>query len=136
MNNNENENLENKASNINFIDVGIIFAMGLKVFSLVPTIVRISKTKSAEDISYFTPIMLLCAFIILAIICFIYKLILPFSILIVGIITSSILLVQKNMYENSKLANEVAKIDKEVDLSKSKFPFPNPMNKINEPINS
>ena len=75
--------------------------MFLKTFSLLPTVIKVAKEKTAEDISIITPILLLIAFSILFAICIIKKYHFPLFLFCIGIIVSAILLIQIIIYNNS-----------------------------------
>jgi len=136
----ENTNNENQQPNVNSwanIDLegwGILFAMFLKVFGLVPIVVRIAQTKSAEDISLATPIMFLVAFLILALISFKKAFYVPLGLFIIGIGVAVVLIVQKVLYEKSK-SNAEEEINKEIQMQQTNFKFPNPnIPNLEEPI--
>lgn len=90
------------SSNYDYMGLFILIAMLLKACAQIPLIIKITQTKSAEDISMIMPIMFLAAFSILAAISLKRKLYFPLLIFIIGITTSIILLVQISMYEKSK----------------------------------
>jgi uncharacterized protein with PQ loop repeat len=90
------------SSNYDYIGLFILIAMLLKACAQIPLIIKITQTKSAEDISIIMPIMFLAAFSILGAISLKRKLYFPLLIFSIGIATSIILLVQISMYEKSK----------------------------------
>lgn len=96
------QTLNNPSSSYDFMSLFILFAMLLKACALIPIIVKVVLTKSAEDISLITPIMFLISFSILIIISLIKGLFMPLTIFIIGITASIVLLIQKIMYEKSK----------------------------------
>jgi len=89
-------------SNYDYMGLLILIAMLLKACAQIPLIIKITQTKSAEDISIIMPIMFLVAFCILGAISLKRKLYFPLLIFSIGIATSIILLVQIFMYEKSK----------------------------------
>ena len=100
-----NSNLNKKNSSFKDMDIfswGIFIAMFLKIFSLLPTVIKVAKLKTAEDISIITPILLLIAFSILFVICIIKKYHLPLLLFCIGIVISAILLIQIVIYNNSE----------------------------------
>lgn len=97
---------------IDYSGLGILFGLTIQAFALIPLIIRVAKTKSANDISYVTPIMFIFSFIIFSVISFSKQYYLPLVIFLVGIVTSTLLLVQKVMYErNRDLKNETNVFD-------------------------
>ena len=90
------------ASNYDYMGLFILIAMLLKACAQIPLIIKITQTKSAEDISIIMPIMFLASFSILGAISIKRKLYFPLLIFAIGIATSIILLVQISMYEKSK----------------------------------
>lgn len=129
MNNSENINntteVKSNGLNIDLEGWGILFAMTLKVFGLVPIVVKIGQTKSAEDISLATPIMFLIAFLLLALISFKKAFYVPLGLFIIGIAVAIILILQKVLYEKSK-NNVEQQINQEIDSQKTTFKFPDP----------
>ena len=115
----------NSWTNIDLEGWGILLAMCLKVFGLVPIIVRIAQTKSAEDISLATPIMFCVAFLMLALISFKKGFYVPLGLFVIGIGVSIVLIVQKVLYEKSKNGVE-QEIDREIEHTKTTFNFPDP----------
>ena len=124
--NNVNNQLQNTQSNtMDLVGIGVLVAMALKTFGLIPIIVKVAKNKSAEDISIATPIMYLIAFSILATISFLKGFYLPLFLFLGGIAVAVILLVQKINYESSK-QSDLDKIAQEIDNDPTSFKFPNP----------
>jgi len=104
MNNNNIEitNFTQKNIKIDYSGLTILFGLGLQAVALIPLIARISLVKSAEEISFLTPILFLFTFIMFSVIAFTKKYYIPLIIFFIGIATSSVLLAQKFMYERSK----------------------------------
>jgi uncharacterized protein with PQ loop repeat len=94
----------NIQSNSSFDAVGffILIAMLIKSCAQIPIIIKVTQTKSAEDISIIMPIMFLLSFSILSMISLRKQLYKPFLIFLIGIISSIILIIQKLAYEKSK----------------------------------
>jgi hypothetical protein len=92
----------NTNQSYDFMGLFILIAMVIKACAQIPIIIKVTQTKSAEDISIITPIMFLVSFSILGAISLIKKLFLPLFIFIIGIISSIILIIQKISYEKSK----------------------------------
>ena len=95
-------NIPNSNSSYDVVGLFILFAMLFKACAQIPIIIKVTQKKSAEDISIITPIMFLVSFLILTIISLVKRLYTPLLIFIIGIITSSILIIQKILYEKSK----------------------------------
>ena len=95
----------NSKSSYDVVGLFILFAMLFKACAQIPIIIKVTQTKSAEDISIITPIMFLVSFLILTIISLIKRLFMPLLIFTIGIITSTILIIQKIIYEKSKNRN-------------------------------
>jgi uncharacterized protein with PQ loop repeat len=130
-NNNNHTNTNNiKPKEFDYMGMFILLAMSLKACGQSPLIIKITQTKSAEDISLATPIMFSISFLILAILSFKKKLYIPLFIFIIGIATSVILLLQIILYEKSKNNNDNNKSGGEDGSSGSgnerDFKFPNP----------
>ena len=103
----ENLNRKSFKSNqikIDYSGIGILVGITIQAFDILPLIIRVHQTKSAEDISYVTPIMFLLAFILFTIISLVKVYFVPLIIYFIGIIFSSILLAQKYIYEQKKKA--------------------------------
>lgn len=104
-NNINNKNIPptfNKNTQIDFSGLGILFGLAIQSIALFPLIFKVSSTKNAETISFLTPILFLFSFILFSIISFTKKYYLPLIIFFIGIVSSSILLVQKYLYEKQK----------------------------------
>ena len=76
--------------------------MLIKACAQIPLIIKITQSKSAEDVSIIMPIMFLVSFSILGAISLNRKLYFPLLIFTIGIATSIILIIQVSMYEKSK----------------------------------
>lgn len=118
--NNSNQNINNNEANnqvtkpqFDYFGIGILVAMALKSFALIPTIAQVTKTGTLEEISIVTPIFFMVAFFILFVISFLKKYYIPMLLFIVGTITSIILLVQKIIYDRSGNVSTNLKNDKE-----------------------
>ncbi len=120
LNNSNFFNMQNNSLSYDFIGLFILIAMLLKACAQIPLIIKVTQTKSAEDISMFTPIMFLISFSILSAISLIKKLYMPLLIFIIGVATSIILIVQKITYEKSKDNN----IQELPNYQQNNFQFP------------
>jgi|SaaInlStandDraft_5_1057022.scaffolds.fasta_scaffold158952_2 hypothetical protein len=100
-----NTNTPNVANKLDYFGIGILVAMGLKCFALIPTIAQVAKTGTVEEISIVTPIFYTIAFLVLFIISFLKKYYIPMLLFIIGVVTAIILLVQKIIYEKSNKNN-------------------------------
>ena len=89
------QNLSSSSSSYDFMGLFILIAMLIKACAQIPIIIKVTQTKSAEDISIIMPIMFLISFSILAAISLNRKLYMPLLIFIIGIATSIILIIQK-----------------------------------------
>lgn len=96
------QNLSSSTSSYDTLGLLILIAMLIKACAQIPLIIKITQTKSAEDVSIIMPIMFLVAFSILGAISLNRKLYFPLLIFTIGIATSIILIVQITMYEKSK----------------------------------
>lgn len=96
------DNLSSSSSSYDFMGLFILIAMLIKACAQIPLIIKVTKTKSAEDISILTPIMFLISFSILGTLSLMKRLYMPLLIFIIGVATSIILIVQKITYEKSK----------------------------------
>lgn len=105
----------------------ILIAMGLKVFGLLPLIVKINKTGSAKDVSLATPIMYLIAFVILGVLSFMKEFYVPLILFAAGIIISIFLIVQIDNYEKKRAERPLNQLDAEIQEYPTKFTFPNPI---------
>jgi uncharacterized protein with PQ loop repeat len=92
----------NPTSSYDFMGLFILIAMLIKACAQIPLIIKVTQTKSAEDISIMTPIMFLISFSILGTLSLMKKLYMPLLIFIIGVATSIILIIQKITYEKSK----------------------------------
>ena len=99
------QNLTSSNSSYDTLGLLILIAMLIKACAQIPLIIKITQSKSAEDISIITPIMFLVAFSILGAISLNRRLYLPLLIFTIGIATSIILIIQVSMYEKSKNAD-------------------------------
>ena len=95
-------NLSPSSSSYDFMGLFILIAMLIKACAQIPLIIKVTQTKSAEDISIMTPIMFLISFSILGTLSLMKRLYMPLLIFIIGIATSIILIIQKSTYEKSK----------------------------------
>ena len=104
MNMNDTNNIiqNTSSSNYDYLGLAILIAMLIKACAQIPLIIKITQTKSAEDISIITPIMFLVSFSILGGISLNRRLYFPLLIFSIGIATSIILIIQITMYEKSK----------------------------------
>lgn len=96
------KNLTSPNSSYDTLGLLILIAMLIKACAQIPLIIKITQSKSAEDISIISPIMFLVAFSILGAISLNRRLYLPLLIFTIGIATSIILIIQVSMYEKSK----------------------------------
>ena len=104
--NTNNTNVNSSSANkLDYFGIGILVAMGLKCFALIPTIAQVAKTGTVEEISIVTPIFYTAAFLVLFIISFLKKYYVPMLLFIIGVVTAIILLVQKIIYEKSDKNN-------------------------------
>ena len=122
-----NFNLQNSSSSSSYDYLGlfILIAMLLKACAQIPLIIKITQSKSAEDISIIMPIMFLVSFSILGLISVNRRLYFPLLIFTIGIASSIILIVQISMYEKSKDSSDSVPVptpsDRPID-----FQFPDP----------
>jgi uncharacterized protein with PQ loop repeat len=96
------QNLTSAASSYDTLGLLILIAMLIKACAQIPLIIKITQSKSAEDISIIMPIMFLVSFSILGAISLNRRLYFPLLIFTIGIATSIILIIQVSMYEKSK----------------------------------
>jgi uncharacterized protein with PQ loop repeat len=96
------QNLTSAASSYDTLGLLILIAMLIKACAQIPLIIKITQTKSAEDVSIIMPIMFLVAFSILGAISLNRRLYFPLLIFTIGIATSIILIIQVSIYEKSK----------------------------------
>jgi len=113
------KNGQSKNILVDYSGIGILFGMTIQAFALIPIIVKVAQKKTAEEISFVTPVMFLFSFIIFGVISLAKKFYLPLIIFVIGIVTSAMLLVQKLMYEKYKNDLNSAPI---FDLSNNTFP--------------
>ena len=99
------QNLSSATSSYDTLGLLILIAMLIKACAQIPLIIKITQSKSAEDISIIMPIMFLVSFSILGAISLNRRLYLPLLIFTIGIATSIILIIQVSMYEKSKNAD-------------------------------
>lgn len=102
LNNTNLFNSSSSSSSYDYIGLFILIAMLIKACAQIPLIIKITQTKSAEDISIIMPVMFLISFSILGAISLSRKLYFPLMIFGIGIATSIILIVQISIYEKSK----------------------------------
>lgn len=126
-------NLSPSSSSYDYLGLFILIAMLIKACAQIPLIIKITQSKSAEDISIITPIMFLTSFSILGAISLSRRLYFPLLIFVIGIATSIILIIQISMYEKSKDKSEpVQKPSKETpDNQRIDFQFPDPKSVYN-----
>ena len=126
-------NLSSSSSSYDYIGLFILIAMLIKACAQIPLIIKITQSKSAEDISIIMPIMFLTSFSILGAISLNRKLYFPLLIFAIGIATSIILIIQISMYEKSKDKSEpVQHPSKETpDNQRIDFQFPDPKSVYN-----
>ena len=113
-------NLSPSSSSYDFMGLFILIAMLIKACAQIPLIIKVTQTKSAEDISILTPIMFLISFSILGTLSLMKKLYMPLLIFTIGIATSIILIIQKSTYEKSKDNN----IPELPNYQQNNFQFP------------
>ena len=94
------------SSSYDYMGLFILIAMLIKACAQIPLIIKITHSKSAEDISIIMPIMFLTSFSILGAISLNRKLYFPLIIFTIGIASSIILIIQISMYEKSKDTSE------------------------------
>lgn len=99
------QNLSSATSSYDTLGLLILIAMLIKACAQIPLIIKITQSKSAEDVSIIMPIMFLVSFSILSAISLTRRLYLPLLIFTIGIATSIILIIQVSMYEKSKNAD-------------------------------
>lgn len=98
-------NLSSSSSSYDYLGLFILIAMLIKACAQIPLIIKITQSKSAEDVSIISPIMFLVSFSILGAISLNRRLYFPLLIFTIGIATSIILIIQVSMYEKSKNAD-------------------------------
>jgi len=97
----ENINRRNNIPQIDYSGIGIIVGLAIQAFAILPLIIRVNKTKSAREISYFTPIMFFFSFILFSIISLTKGFYGTLFVFFIGMVFSGILLAQKYMYEQN-----------------------------------
>ena len=88
------QNLTSSSSSYDTLGLLILIAMLIKACAQIPLIIKITQSKSAEDVSIISPIMFLVSFSILGAISLNRRLYLPLLIFTIGIATSIILIIQ------------------------------------------
>ena len=133
FNNFGNLTSSSSSSSYDYLGLFILIAMLIKACAQIPLIIKITQTKSAEDISIIMPIMFLTSFSILGAISLSRKLYFPLLIFAIGIATSIILIIQISMYEKSKDTSEPVQYpSKETPDNKPiDFQFPDPKSVYN-----
>ena len=121
------------SSSYDYLGLFILIAMLIKACAQIPLIIKITHSKSAEDISIIMPIMFLTSFSILGAISLNRKLYFPLIIFAIGIASSIILIIQISMYEKSKDTSEQAQYPaKEISNNQPiDFQFPDPKSVYN-----
>ena len=89
------QNLTPSNSSYDTLGLLILIAMLIKACAQIPLIIKITQSKSAEDVSIIMPIMFLVSFSILGAISLNRRLYLPLLIFTIGIATSIILIIQQ-----------------------------------------
>jgi len=129
------QNLTSSNSSYDTLGLLILIAMLIKACAQIPLIIKITQSKSAEDMSIISPIMFLVAFSILGAISLNRRLYLPLLIFSIGIATSIILIIQVSMYEKSKNADYEQPPNHPDGVSKIQpidFQFPDPKSVYNK----
>jgi uncharacterized protein with PQ loop repeat len=107
MENFNRRNNKNIVPQIDYSGIGIIVGLAIQAFAILPLIIRVDKTKSAREISYFTPIMFFFSFILFSIISLTKGFYGTLIVFFIGMVFSSVLLAQKYIYEkNRKYENQ------------------------------
>ena len=122
-------NLSSSSSSYDYMGLFILIAMLIKACAQIPLIIKITHSKSAEDISIIMPIMFLTSFSILGAISLNRKLYFPLIIFAIGIASSIILIIQISMYEKSKDTSEQAQQQPAKEIPNNQpidFQFPDP----------
>ena len=117
------------SSSYDYMGLFILIAMLIKACAQIPLIVKITHSKSAEDISIIMPIMFLTSFSILGAISLNRKLYFPLIIFTIGIASSIILIIQISMYEKSKDTSEQTQQQPAKEIPNNQpidFQFPDP----------
>ena len=129
------QNLTSSSSSYDTLGLLILIAMLIKACAQIPLIIKITQSKSAEDVSIISPIMFLVSFSILGAISLNRRLYLPLLIFTIGIATSIILIIQVSMYEKSKNAdyeNPPNRPDGAPQTNPIDFKFPDPKSVYNK----
>jgi len=126
------QNLTSPNSSYDTLGLLILIAMLIKACAQIPLIIKITQSKSAEDISIISPIMFLVAFSILGAISLTRRLYLPLLIFTIGIATSIILIIQVSMYEKSKNADYEQPPTGAPKIQPIDFQFPDPKSVYNK----
>jgi len=126
------QNLTSPNSSYDTLGLLILIAMLIKACAQIPLIIKITQSKSAEDISIISPIMFLVAFCILGAISLNRRLYLPLLIFTIGIATSIILIIQVSMYEKSKNADYEQPPTGAPKIQPIDFQFPDPKSVYNK----
>jgi len=126
------QNLTSPNSSYDTLGLLILIAMLIKACAQIPLIIKITQSKSAEDISIISPIMFLVAFSILGAISLTRRLYLPLLIFTIGIATSIILIIQVSMYEKSKNADYEQPPTGAPKTQPIDFQFPDPKSVYNK----
>jgi len=123
LNNTNLFNSSSSSSSYDYIGLFILIAMLIKACAQIPLIIKITQTKSAEDISIIMPIMFLASFSILGAISFSRKLYFPLMIFGIGIAASIILIIQISIYEKSKSSVDNSS-NNQLNNQQNNFQFP------------
>lgn len=114
----------NSSSQYNYVNIGILVSMGLKCIGLYPLIIKVAEKKTAEEISFVTPILFFLAFAIIFVISILKKFYIPAVLFFIGMVGGAILFVQKLVYHlseepsnnnNKQYYNEVKNYDQNID---------------------
>jgi hypothetical protein len=126
------QNLTSSTSSYDTLGLLILIAMLIKACAQIPLIIKITQSKSAEDVSIISPIMFLVSFSILGAISLNRRLYLPLLIFTIGIATSIILIIQVSMYEKSKNADYEQQPNRIPQTQPIDFKFPDPKSVYNK----
>jgi uncharacterized protein with PQ loop repeat len=126
------QNLTSSTSSYDTLGLLILIAMLIKACAQIPLIIKITQSKSAEDVSIISPIMFLVSFSILGAISLNRRLYLPLLIFTIGIATSIILIIQVSMYEKSKNADYDQQPNRIPQTQPIDFKFPDPKSVYNK----
>ena len=125
------QNLTSPNSSYDTLGLLILIAMLIKACAQIPLIIKITQSKSAEDVSIIMPIMFLLSFSILGAISLSRRLYLPLLIFTIGIATSIILIIQVSMYEKSK-NSDYEQPNRSPQTQPIDFKFPDPKSVYNK----